>query len=316
MLNLKKEKRLSEKEKIKEKGVSSFAEYVPAPYENCCGNFQETHTGICSEYRLCELVFKLLAHTYRGMNKTTLNKLAVILLAEGTVRRTKKGYSIVFTNTSDILQKIFSEFMRKLNQKVHKKSNKQYVVYSNKLGEELLKMCKSYRTKPCASGKQNACPVTRNKIDVGPSCKACKPIIFEKVKYPPASFSEDILNSNAKEIIEYLRLFCSCEGGPVIGKDIRNDEVIVRVGHPILRNQIIKMFDKIGIKVRVRGISLLYIRKRSEIKKFYEKIGFVDGVKTVRGTHKGVEKNKLVKFIINRHNSVQTACQTMRMDFW
>jgi hypothetical protein len=67
------------------------------------------------------------------------------------------------------------------------------------------------------------------------------------------------------------------------------------------------MFSKIGIEAKIRGTSLVYIRKRPEIKKFQEKVGFIKGVKAVRGVHKGIEKNKLLEFVVNRHRSCKLA---------
>ncbi len=230
-----------------------------------------------------------------------LNELAVMLLAEGTVRKRKKDTSIVFTNTSKILQNLFKKVVQKLGYKTYQKSKKQEVVYSRKLGEQLLSISKSFRTKPCASGKQNACPVTSGKAELGYSCSICSPINFRGKKFPPATFPKSVVNSHQNQIAKYLRLFCSCEGGVVIGSDIRNDEIIVRVGHPTLRNQTVDMLKKFEIEAKVRGTSLIFIKKRSEMKKFQEKIGFVRGVKSVRGKHKGTEKNKLLEFVINRH---------------
>jgi hypothetical protein len=236
-----------------------------------------------------------------------LNELAVMLLAEGTVRKQKKGASIVFTNTSELLQSMFEELVQKLGYKTYQKSKKQKAVYSRKLGEQLMSLSKSFRTKPCASGKQNACPVVRGRTKLGPSCSICSPITFREKNFPPATFPESVINSHPNEITKYLRIFCSCEGGVVVGSDIRNDEVIVRVGHPTLRSQVVEMFNKIGIETKTRGTSLVFIRKRSEIKKFQEKVGFLDGVKAARGKYKGIEKNKLLEFVVNRHRPCKQA---------
>lgn len=236
-----------------------------------------------------------------------LSELAILLLAEGVVRKRKKDTTIVFTSTSKVLQNIFEGLVQKLGYKAYQKTKKQKVVYSRELGEQLLNLSKSFRTKPCASGEQNACPVTRGKTKLGSSCSICSPINFGKKKFPPATFPESVVNSHPNEIAKYLRLFCSCEGGVVIGSDVRNDEIIVRAGHPMLRDQVVEMFKKLGIEAKIRGTSLIFIKKRSEIKKFQEKVGFVKGVKAVRGKHKGIEKNKLLEFVVNRHRPCKQA---------
>lgn len=62
-------------------------------------------------------------------------------------------------------------------------------------------------------------------------------------------------------MVKYLRLFCSCEGGVVVGSDIRNDEVVIRTVHPTLRSQVVEMFSKLGIRAKIRGMSLIFIKK-------------------------------------------------------
>ena len=236
----------------------------------------------------------------------TLNELAVMLLAEGNVRIRNRDTTIVFTNKSRVLRDKFREIGRKLGQKVHEKGEKQLVIYSKDLGKELLELSKSFRTKPCDTGKQNACPVTKGRSNINHSCSICNPIIVGGKKFPPTTFPENILKEKPDKIAEYLRIFCSCDGGVVVGNDKRNDEVIVRVTHPKLREQIVKMFKGIGIDVKTRGTSLIYIKKVSDLRKFKEKIGFLDGCEAMRGKHIGIEKNQLLNFILNRHNPVQT----------
>ena len=231
-------------------------------------------------------------------------KLAVLLLSEGTVRIHKNKASIVFTNTSEELNSIFRDSAKNLGMRTFKKSPKQTAIYSKKLATELLIKCRSFRSKPCSSGIRNACPVITGRASLGPSCRHCTPFKDGNKHYPPSSFPEEIMKSNKDDLAEYLRIFFTCEGGVVIGSDIRNDEVILRVGHPILRRQVLDMINRLGIKTGVRGKSLIYIRKRSEMLKFRDLIGFVHGAKSVRGFHKGEEKNKLLELALDRHGFV------------
>jgi len=249
-----------------------------------------------------EYQFKQPAHTINMKKDTCI--LAVLLLAEGTVRIHNNKASIVFTNTSEELNNIFRNSAENLGFKTYRKSPKQLAVYSKILATELLFECKSFRSKPCSSGMRNSCPVTRGKTTLGPSCESCIPIDDGNKRYPPSSFPQEIIESNHEDLAEYLRLYFTCDGGVVVGTDKRNDEVIVRVGHPILRTQMLRMLETLGIETRVRGESLLFIKKRSEVIKFKEIIGFVKDAKSVRGFHKGTEKNELLKFILDRHGSV------------
>jgi hypothetical protein len=210
------------------------------------------------------------------------------LLAEGTVTLTKKGGTIKFTNTSPELKNLFKRIGKEMGYKVKEKDQKNLVIYSTELTKKLIRLCKSFRIKPIRNGK--------------------------KVIYSPAQFPPEIFKLTKNQVKELLRIYFSCEGGVTIGEDKRNDEVIVRVCHPILQKQVIKLIKKIGIRVRVRGQGLIFIRKRSEIEKFAREIGFVNKVKSVRGKHKGVEKNKLLEIVLNRHRSVQTARQANRVE--
>ena len=231
-------------------------------------------------------------------------KMSVLLLAEGTVRIYKNKPFVTFTNTSDVLENLFKKLAKEMHYKVYKKSLKQWSIYSKPLAKRLLKECKSFRSKPCSSGLQNACPVVSGKLKTGASCYMCKPKTHNGKQYSPSTFPDSVLNSNNDKTAEYLRIYFTCDGGVVVGKDKRNDEVIVRVGHPNLRKQVLRMIAKLGIKARLRGESLIFIKKRSEVLKFKTKIGFIPDAKSVRGLHKGIEKNKLLDIIIERHGSV------------
>jgi intein/homing endonuclease len=220
--------------------------------------------------------------------KFEMYKLATMLLAEGTVTLTRKGGRVYFINTSEKLHELFKEVVNKLGYKVRVKDKKTLVVYSSDLARKLLSMCKSFRVKPIKSGN--------------------------KIVYSNATFPLEVFEMPENKIRELLRIYFSCDGGPVMGEDKRNDEVIVRVCHPNLQKQLLKLLEKCGIKANVRGNGLIFIRKRSEMIKFYKKIGFIPGVKTVRGKHKGMEKNEVLKLILNRHSPVQTARQANRAE--
>lgn len=199
-------------------------------------------------------------------------------MAEGTVSLKKKGGTIKFTNTSKKLQNLFKRIARELGYTTKRKDEKNIVIYSTELAKKLLKLCKSFRVKPF-----------KHK---------------DKLIYSPAQLPKEIFKLPKKDIKELLRIYFSCEGGVVLGKDKRNDEVILRVCHPKLQEQIMKLIRLVKIEAKKRGRGLIYIRKRSEIKKFAKEIRFIDGVRAVRGKHKGVEKNKLLEIVLERHRSV------------
>lgn len=204
-----------------------------------------------------------------------------MLLAEGSVTLNKKGGTVKFTNISEELKKYFENIANQLGYRSKIKDSKSLVIYSVDLAKELLKLCKSFRTKPFKKG--------------------------DKIEFSSATFPEEVFQLPKSKIKELLRTYFTCEGGVVIGSDVRNDEVIVRVCHPTLQKQILQLLAKVNIKAATRGYGLIYIRRRKEIEKFEKEIGFLDGVCAVRGKYKGVEKNKLLKFIINRHRPCKLA---------
>jgi len=230
------------------------------------------------------------AHTNNIMHthKWKSIQLATLLLAEGNVFLTAKGGTIKFTNTSKELQKLFKKLVRELGYQAHQKDSKNVVVYSTKLAKNLIELCKDFRVKPYK---------TKGKI------------VHTKTQFP-----REVFGLPERKITEILRIFFTCEGGVVIGKDKRNDEVIVRVCHPILQQQVLKLLKKLGINARTRGRGLIYIKKRDEIIKFSKKIGFIPRVKAVRGKNKGVEKNHLLNILLSRHRPVQTARQANRAE--
>lgn len=205
--------------------------------------------------------------------KENIYRLAMMLLAEGSVTLNRKGGTVKFTNTSEELKRYFKNIASQLNYRIKIKDSKNLVIYSIDLAKELLRLCKNFRTKPFKKD--------------------------DKIEFSAATFPVEIFQLPNSKIKELLRIYFTCEGGVVIGSDIRNDEVIVRICHPTLRKQILQLLDKINIKASVRGYGLIYIRRREEIEKFAKEIRFIDGVKAVRGKHKGIEKNKLLEFIIN-----------------
>ena len=204
-----------------------------------------------------------------------LLKLTTMLLGEGSVSLNKKGGIVKFTNTSEELKQFFKELAESQGYKVKIKDAKNQVIYSTELAKMLIKKCKNFRRR---SFNKNG-----------------------KKVYSITIFPSEIFSLPLEKLKEILRIYFTCEGGVVIGSDIRNDEVIVRICHPILCKQFLELLYKVNIEAKVRGRGLIYIRKRSEIVKFAKEIGFIEDVKAVRGKHKGTEKNELLIFVLNRH---------------
>lgn len=225
-----------------------------------------------------------------------LLKLAVMVLAEGSVLTRPKRMQISFSNTSPELQKAFRECVIKLGFRPKVKDRKTFLVESNVLTRKLLELSPTFRTKNC--NHKPICPWLKGKE------WGCKPLNIDGKLIPPATFPQDVLNASKEDLAEFCRLFVSCEGGPVFANSPKNNEVSIRVCNPILRNQFIQMLKKLGLKPGLRGNSLIFIKRKKELLKFRERIGFVNGVKTVRGKNKEKDKNELLELIIKTPRSV------------
>lgn len=213
-----------------------------------------------------------------------LSKLAILLIAEGNVRK-HHGYEVQFTNTDQALKNYFEDLVRELGFKVLVKSDKQLVVYSKELALKLFRLSPSFRSKPRKSGGQHACS-----LNCG--CSISNSIMIDGIEYAPSTFPEAAF----LEPSTALRLFFSCEGGVVLSRG--GNEVVLRVCHPILKEQVKQMLDSIEIGFTERGNGLISIKRKNELIQFSKKVGFVDGVKASRGNHKGMEKQVLLGSLI------------------
>ncbi|RFA93063.1 hypothetical protein [Pyrobaculum aerophilum] len=108
-------------------------------------------------------------------------------------------------------------------------------------------------------------------------------------------------NGVVKYPVDALRWAFTLEGGVVLGSDIRNDEIVFRSTSPIILSQIADLLEQVlGERPGVRK-GIVYLRRKGLIRKFAEIIGFLPGAKAVRGKHKGIEKNLLLKILLSRH---------------
>ncbi len=211
-----------------------------------------------------------------------LEELAILLLAEGSVRY-HNGYEIQFTNTDAVLKNYFRSLVESLGYKSRDKNEKQMVVYSKGLALALQALSPSFRTKA-----------------------------FDKARgiYPEATFSKTAFENPA----ETLKLFFSCEGGVTLSGR-KSNEVIVRVCHPMLKQQVKEMLNSLGINFTERGNGLISIKRKLDVLFFKEKINFVHGVLSCRGKNKGVEKRVLLNRLIQQYSPVHTARQAIQARF-
>lgn len=135
---------------------------------------------------------------------------------------------------------------------------------------------------------------------------------FKDGNYPSTSIPVDLLITTGNTE-EFLRTVFSMDGGVKFyvanGKDNykwleRN--ISLACHHPILRAQYKKLLESVGIKsVNIKADNVIKIRRRENLEKFAEKVGFVDGIATTRHSKfwVGVDKNKVLQMMVDSYNN-------------
>jgi hypothetical protein len=116
---------------------------------------------------------------------------AIFLLTDGHLSRQKHTWQIGFTNNSKLLRSKFMQLMKELGIKKFRLSRSKAGVptircHSKKIGDQLIALTNSFRTKACTS--YPACGKI-NKKHQG-SCKYCNPVIYNHKAYPRIYLNE------------------------------------------------------------------------------------------------------------------------------
>lgn len=239
------------------------------------------------------------------MDNTRLNLLVALCLSDGGIGRSSGTRYIHFTNQSDVLLNLFRKEIRKFsNAKIHKQHKKRGVtlrVFDKNLVNKMLQISPSFRTKACNSFPQCVCSChEENK-----KCHEC--INIGGKMWPHVKIKKDFFKDE-KQIYEFLQVYASCDGYPSLfprPKSWSKVERIVAIvsQHPLLKQQLSELLSKIKIDHKVKKDGL-FMRSKSSITMFNEKIGFYPGVKMTGNSKywKGLTKNKVLKFILESYN--------------
>ncbi|NVM02082.1 MAG: hypothetical protein HWN67_07080 [Candidatus Helarchaeota archaeon] len=120
------------------------------------------------------------------------------------------------------------------------------------------------------------------------SCKSKDICIPNVIKYGKIDFKR-----------EFLRCFWSDEGGIVVTQKTKRFFLIGAQKNISFLREIAKLHKNFGIKYRIyEKLFRIDIIKKSEQKKFLERIGFLDGSLVTKGNYKGMEKNILLKKLL------------------
>ncbi len=218
-------------------------------------------------------------------------KLSAIILSDGDIDF--KRYTTSFTESKEVVESIISELQEiegiKLNWKVDKHHNSYRArVYSKKLARIMQNFIKSFRTRP-----HGVYPFCADK-----NCKECKnrKATYKEIKLPPMSHNDKM---------NFLRYYSTCDGGPTFRVRQRKSgsvqiDYAIKIGccNPSLRKQIAEMFIAFDINASIKP-DAVEIRDLESIKKFYNKIGFLDSSNVRRGRlFKNYKKNNVLKIIM------------------
>ncbi|MBI2573816.1 MAG: hypothetical protein HYV78_00240 [Candidatus Wildermuthbacteria bacterium] len=216
--------------------------------------------------------------------------LLALLFTDGCVSpKRKQSWRIYFSNMSPTLVELFRScmlrvfYLNPLRIRIRKNSSEMVigVVDSKEIGNYLIEKFGTFRTLRFKNGKF---PATKLPIEE-----------LVKSKYTP----------------DFLKVAFSCDGGlcfyPARRKGARGGTIwLIRTVfltciHPQLRRDYTKLLNFEGIKTReVARDGKIKIEREEDIRKFYEKVGFINGVEATKHSKfwKGQEKQKILEHMI------------------
>ncbi len=229
--------------------------------------------------------------------------LVPFLLSDGGMSpKGKAGWLIYFRNNDKNLVDYFVGFLEKVATnkiQIKKRADNSYMVRVNDkaLGNELEKVCFSFRTRPCI--EYPYCPGVRN----GRTCNKAEENGYHKIIFPKEFYNDDILRKL------FLKIYFSCDGGVSItsskGKyPFLVRKVFVSVKNPSLVNNIRDLLVGAGF-VPMAYQGQIRLTTKGDIERFNKEIGFVDGTLVGGNSIKfrGYEKNQLLRMLIESYQN-------------
>ena len=241
------------------------------------------------------------------MKRARYLELVALCLSDGGIGFSSDTMYIHFTNSSDVLLRLFTQEIRKFSSaKIHKQRKPRGTtlrVFDKELVRTLLTISPSYRTRPC--NHFPICPVYRNPNYEGIGSHhhfSHHSAVFAEVAIP-----EDLFPSNDDKA-RFLRIYSSCDGYPSIFPRKHSWSVVERIvaivcHHPLLKQRLQELLDDVGIPYKSRQYSLV-MRSRDAIMEFKEKVGFVEGVVMTGNSRywKSYQKNKVLEIILKSYD--------------
>lgn len=233
--------------------------------------------------------------------------LVPFLLSDGGISpKGTNGWLIYFRNNDKILINYFINFLNRTTQnkiQIQIKKDKSYFVRVNdkELGNQLNKLCLSFRTQPC-----DAHPICSEYRKNG----VCKFQTIDKKYHKIILPSKFVENEKMRRL--FLRIYFTCDGGvSVVSSNGKYPflvrKVFVDIKHPSLRDDIYKVLITAGFIPRVYSTQIR-LTTQGDITKFKKTIGFVKGVKISKHSNSfyGFGKNKLLDLLVKSYRKPKT----------
>ena len=217
-----------------------------------------------------------------------LGILVGLLLTDGSVSKKETSWEIEFTNKSEELHELFKNKMKTIygitnfqNKKDHRSEEiKRTVIQNKSVGDSLTQIIPTFRTKQFENG------------------------IFPKSKIP--NFVFQLPKENISKI---LQVMFSTDGSVSLWvvwnkrKKVWEIKNYVKISskHPKIRKQVYDLLKIFGFNPTIRTSNdEVVLFKKEDIKKFQNKIGFVDGVKVTKDSRhwQGFTKNQILNLVI------------------
>lgn len=241
-----------------------------------------------------------------GIRERKALRLTPFLLSDGGITpKSKSSWRIFFRNNNPQLIK---EFRQRLfdfcgsKGSLEKRKDNSFMVKLNskEIGEILLKLTNSYRTKKCREYPK--CP----KFNGGRQpCITCG-FEYKKQIHPSSNIPKKIFDD--RNLAEYfLQVYASCDGGISVTVTKKSKypflvrKVFIEVHHPGLRKDLIKLLKLFKLKPKVYD-SQIRLTTKEDIMRF-NKIGFVKGCKIGKNSKvlRGYEKNKILEKVLKSY---------------
>ena len=245
---------------------------------------------------------------FKNFNKGEISKLISLLLTDGCLKRGTRTWKLVYAGKSEELHNTFRNLMKNIfgienfYERIDSKGVKITEYSSVNAGNELIKMCNSFRTKACKSSK--ICSKLQGKKG---ACYKCKPIEINGIEYPKIEYDKIFNDLQKNTLKESLKLAFSSDGGVVLGvkwhKRFNKWEftrrVILKCTHPTLRKSYVNTLAKFEIRAKEWDSSVVIDTKR-DIFNFASEIGFLEGVKVSSKSlyWEGYEKNHVLRVLL------------------